>query len=173
MSDKFTGYWLESAREKARVAERERCAQEAQSYITLNTGDLTLAKLCADAIRNYDKRETMTRPTTVFDRCLEQFKRDMRWSPQASETEKALVLGNLNSFTAILNRTLMETSDSEILAAVSSNDLLDAKNIKNAALVRAADCIKSLDGGNQQSKTGWKSEELLDVWMQVRSALGK
>jgi hypothetical protein len=29
----------------------EQCAQEAQSYITLNTGDLTLAKLGADAIR--------------------------------------------------------------------------------------------------------------------------
>lgn len=77
----------------------------------------------------------MTRPTTVFDRCLERFKREMRWSPQAGETEKTLVLGNLNGFTALLNKMLLETSDAEILAAVPSDDLLDAKNIKNAALV--------------------------------------
>lgn len=29
----------------------DQCAQEAQSYITLNTGDLALAELVADAIR--------------------------------------------------------------------------------------------------------------------------
>lgn len=34
-----------------REEERELCAQEAQSYITLNTGDLSLARLVADKIR--------------------------------------------------------------------------------------------------------------------------
>lgn len=32
----------------------EQCAQEAQSYITLNTGDLTLAKLVADKLRSIE-----------------------------------------------------------------------------------------------------------------------
>lgn len=53
-------YWEQSDGETVRenpavtaavAAERERCAQKAQSYITLNTGDLTLAKLVAAAIR--------------------------------------------------------------------------------------------------------------------------
>ncbi len=55
----------------------------------------------------------MTNPTTVFDRAVEQFKRDMRWSPQATETEKTLVLGNLNGFTALLNKTLLMPDGAE------------------------------------------------------------
>lgn len=76
----------------------------------------------------------MTNPTTVFDHALEQFKRDMHWSPQATETEKTLVLGNLNGFTALLNKMLLETSDAEILAAVSPEDLAEAKRIRDDAL---------------------------------------
>lgn len=79
----------------------------------------------------------MTNPTTVFDRALEQFKRDMRWSPQATETEKTLVLGNLNGFTALLNKMLLETSDAEILAAVPPEDLEAAKRIRDDVLRRS------------------------------------
>lgn len=78
----------------------------------------------------------MTNPTTVFDRALEQFKRDMKWSPQSTETEKTLVLGNLNGFVALLNKTLMETTDAEMLAAVSSEDLAEAKRIRDETLAR-------------------------------------
>jgi hypothetical protein len=76
----------------------------------------------------------MTNPTTVFDRALDQFKRDMRWSPKSTETEKSLVLGNLNGFVAILNKTLLETSDAEMLAAVSPEDVAEARRIKDAAI---------------------------------------
>lgn len=37
----------------------------------------------------------------------------------------------------------------------------------------AADYIKDLDGGDQHSETGWKSEELLGVWLNARAAISK
>lgn len=113
----------------------------------------------------------MTRPTTPFDRALEQFKKDMRWSPQSTESEKSLVLGNLNGFTALLNKMLLETSDAEILAAVAPADLAEGHRIKDAALLLAADWIKDLDGGDMAAETGWKSQDSLDVWLKVRAAI--
>lgn len=40
-----------------------------------------------------------------------------------------------------------------------------------AALELAADHIKDLDGGDANTKTGWKSEESLSVWLKVRTAI--
>lgn len=76
----------------------------------------------------------MTNPTTVFDRALEQFKRDMKWSPQATEVEKTLVLGNLSGFVALLNKQLLETTDAEMLAAVSPEDLTEGHRIVKEAI---------------------------------------
>lgn len=113
----------------------------------------------------------MTNPTTPFDRALEQFKQEMRWSPQATETEKTLVLGNLNGFVALLNKKIMETSDAEILAAVEPADLNEAIRIKDEALAEAAAWIKELDGGDETTETGWKSADLLDVWLKALGAI--
>lgn len=110
----------------------------------------------------------MTNPITPFDRALDQFKQDMRWSPEATETEKTLVLGNLNGFVAVLNKTLMETTDAEILAAVSSSKIAEGHRIKQAALEWAADAIKAQDGGDQSSETGWASDEALEHWLTIR-----
>lgn len=113
----------------------------------------------------------MTNPTTPFDRALEQFKRNMQWSPQATETEKTLVLGNLNGFVAALNKTLMETTDAEILATVSPAQISEGHEIRRAALEWAADAIKAQDGGNMEAETGWKSDEALACWLTIRSML--
>ena len=60
-----------------------------------------------------------------------------------------------------------ETSRNERDAA------LDIIGRLRAALELAADYIKDLDGGDQRSETGWKSDELLDVWLKTRAALGE
>jgi len=41
------------------------------------------------------------------------------------------------------------------------------------ALQLAADYIRDLDGGDPKTETGWKSEELLDVWQKARDAIVK
>lgn len=40
-----------------------------------------------------------------------------------------------------------------------------------AALKEAADWIKNLDGGDMRTETGWKSDELLSVWMNAQAAI--
>lgn len=42
-----------------------------------------------------------------------------------------------------------------------------------AALDIAADHIKDLDGGDPTTETGWKSDELLGVWLKARAAIAK
>lgn len=88
------------------------------------------------AVDHNDGDDPMTNPTTPFDRALAEFTRDMKWSPERTEMEKTLVLGNLNGFVALLNKKLLETSDAEILAAVSAEDLAEGHRIKNEALRR-------------------------------------
>jgi hypothetical protein len=39
------------------------------------------------------------------------------------------------------------------------------------ALEKAADHIKDLDGGDQSTESGWRSEESLDVWLEANRAL--
>lgn len=39
------------------------------------------------------------------------------------------------------------------------------------ALTLAAEHIKDLDGGDPKTETGWKSEELLEVWLKARAAI--
>ena len=48
----------------------------------------------------------MTEAKTIFDIELDRFKETMQWSPQATDLEKTLVLGNLNGFVGHLNRRL-------------------------------------------------------------------
>ena len=45
----------------------------------------------------------MTDGPTIFDNELAEFVTSMKWSDKATETEKALVLGNLNGFVGRLN----------------------------------------------------------------------
>lgn len=52
MSDKFTGYWLEAAREKARAKERERIARH---FEAMGVHDYWLPQEIADSIRSLDK----------------------------------------------------------------------------------------------------------------------
>lgn len=40
-----------------------------------------------------------------------------------------------------------------------------------AALERAADIIKQMDGGDPSEETGWASQEALDAWLIVRAAI--
>lgn len=46
------------------------------------------------------------------------------------------------------------------------SDLLEALRV-------AADAIRSFDGGDPSTHSGWKHDELCDAWMQARSALTK
>lgn len=87
----------------------------------------------------------MTRPETVFDRALAEFKRTMRWSAGATEDEKTLVLANLNGFTNILNKALLETLDAEILASVPPEELTAAKKVKETALQLSGERDRALE----------------------------
>lgn len=42
-----------------------------------------------------------------------------------------------------------------------------------SALELAADYIKDLDGGEPSTETGWKSDELLDVWLKATAAIAR
>lgn len=40
------------------------------------------------------------------------------------------------------------------------------------ALSVSADAIKKMDGGDMETETGWKSDELLAAWLTITAAVG-
>lgn len=52
------------------------------------------------------------------------------------------------------------------LRAAAYDDMLEA-------LQMAADVIKGFDLGDPKTETGWRSEELLDIWLRINAAIAK